>query len=73
MDHMALAAVAEGLGTCWVGHFDQNVCRKLLGVPASATIIQLLTLGRGAADAAKEAPKNRLAYDKVVCEETFRP
>jgi nitroreductase len=74
MDHMALAAVAEGLGTCWVGHFDQNVCRKLLGVPASATIIQLLTLGYcTAAGGEKEAPKNRLAYDKVVCKETFRP
>ena len=74
LDHMVLAAVAEGLGTCWVGHFDQDVCRKLLGVPASATIIQLLTLGYGATTgAAKEAPKNRLAYDKVVCKETFRP
>jgi nitroreductase len=75
IDHMVLAAVAEGLGTCWVGHFDQDACRKLLGVPAGATIIQLLTLGYAAAAAGgeKEAPKNRLAYDKVVCEETFRP
>ena len=75
IDHMVLAAVAEGLGTCWVGHFDQDACRKLLGVPAGATIIQLLTLGYTAAAAGgeKEAPKNRLAYDKVVCEETFRP
>ncbi len=73
MDHIALAAVAEGLGTCWVGHFDQDACRKLLAVPASATIIQLLTLGYAAASAVKEEPKNRLAYDKVVCTETFRP
>ena len=74
IDHMVLAAVAEGLGTCWVGHFDQDACRKLLGVPAGATIIQLLTLGyAAAAGGEKEAPKNRLAYDKVVCEETFRP
>jgi nitroreductase len=73
LDHMALAAVAEGLGTCWVGHFDQGACRNLLGVPAGATIIQLLTLGYAAGAAEKEAPKNRLAYDKVVCKETFRP
>jgi nitroreductase len=74
LDHMSLAAVAEGLGTCWVGHFDQDACRKLLGVPASATIIQLLTLGYAAAGAAKkEEPKNRLSYDKVICKETFRP
>ena len=72
LDHMALAAVAEGLGTCWVGHFDQDACRKLLGVPTNATIIQLLTLGYAAAGAAKEEPKNRRAYDQVICKETFR-
>jgi len=71
MDHMALAAVAEGLGTCWVGHFDQDKCRKLLNVPAGATIIQLLTLGYTTARA--RPTKNRLPYDKVVCQETFRP
>jgi nitroreductase len=73
LDHMVLAAVAEGLGTCWVGHFDQDACRELLGVPAGATIIQLLTLGYAAAGATKEGPKNRLPYDKVVCKETFQP
>ncbi len=70
MDHMTLAAVAEGLGSCWVGHFDQDQCRKQLGVPASATIIQLLTLGYAAG---KAGPKNRLPYDEIVCKETFRP
>ena len=24
LDHVTLAAVAEGLGTCWIGHFDQD-------------------------------------------------
>lgn len=69
LDHIALAAVAEGLGTCWVGHFDQDKCRKLLKVPASATIIQLLTLGYTTTKA--RPTKNRLPYDKVVCKETF--
>jgi len=69
VDHMVLAAVAEGLGSWWVGHFDQDQCRKLLGVPDGATIIELLTLGY-AAD--KAGPKNRLPYDKVVCNETFQ-
>lgn len=45
IDHMTLAAVAEGLGTCWVGHFDQDACCRLLEVPASAKIVELLTLG----------------------------
>ncbi len=70
MDHVSLAAVAEGLGSCWVGHFDQDKCRKLLDVPQSATIIQLLTVGY---TTGKAGPKNRLPYDKVVCDEKYRP
>jgi len=69
-DHMSLAAVAEGLGTCWVGHFNQDACRDLLGVPAGATIIQLMTLGYPAM--VPKDPKNRQPYEKIVCEETFR-
>ena len=39
IDHMTLAAVAEGLGTCWIGHFDQDACRRVLGVPSGAKIV----------------------------------
>ncbi len=42
IDHMTLAAVAEGLGSCWIGHFDQGACREILGVPDSAQIIEML-------------------------------
>ena len=45
LEHMALAATALGLGTCWIGRFDQDKCRKLLGVPDIARIIELMTLG----------------------------
>ena len=68
-DHITLAAAAEGLGTCWVGHFDQDECRRILAIPASATIIQLVTLGYGDAS---DAPKKRESYEDVVCENTFR-
>ncbi|MCD4825676.1 MAG: nitroreductase family protein, partial [Phycisphaerae bacterium] len=45
IDHMTLSAVAEGLGTCWIGHFRQGECKKILGVPDELQIIELLTLG----------------------------
>lgn len=48
LDHVTLAAVAEGLGTCWIGHFDQDKCRKVLGVPENARIIELMPLGHPA-------------------------
>lgn len=42
---MMLAATAEGLGTCWIGHFKQDVCRGLLNVPPEAKIVALLPVG----------------------------
>lgn len=68
IDHMTLAAVEEGLGTCWIGHFPQDACRELLGVPRSARIIELLPLGYPA-EAGKS--KVRKTLDEVVCRERF--
>jgi nitroreductase len=71
IDHMTLAAVAEGLGTCWIGHFDQDACRKVLGVPASAVIIELLPLGYPAPGAEAPKTKPRKPMNQVVCYERF--
>ena len=69
MDHMTLAAVAEGLGTCWVGHFDQDACCRALGVPPTAEIMELMPLGY---EADSPRDKSRKPLDEVVCYESFR-
>lgn len=33
VDHITLQAVAEGWGTCWIGAFQQEACKELLGIP----------------------------------------
>jgi nitroreductase len=33
MEHLVLAAAAEGLGTCWVCAFDQEALRQALRLP----------------------------------------
>ena len=68
IDHMTLAAVAEGLGTCWIGAFDQDEARKVLGVPDNLHVIELLTLGYPGVD---PHPKVRKAFDEVVDWEQF--
>ena len=45
MQQMVLAATAEGLGTCWIGDFDEKVIRKLLRVPEKYGVVCLLALG----------------------------
>ena len=64
LDHVTLTAVAEGLGTCWIGHFDQDKCCKLLGVPKTAKIIELMPLGYPAAE---PHPKARKPIEELTC------
>ena len=45
MDHLSLVAAAEGLGTCWIGSFDEAVVKRLLGIPAAVRVVQLMSLG----------------------------
>ena len=45
LEHVALAATAEGLGTCWIGSFHQDQVRRVLDVPANAKVVEVMTLG----------------------------
>ena len=45
VDHMTLAATDEGLGTCWIGWFDQEVVKKLLDIPEHMEVPILVPIG----------------------------
>jgi len=45
VDHLTLAAVAEGLGTCWIGAFDEEKVKELLGIPKNVKVVALTPLG----------------------------
>ncbi len=45
LEHIALQAVREGLGTCWIGSFDENEAKTILGVPQNTRIVELMSLG----------------------------
>ena len=63
LEHIALAATAEGLGSCWVGAFDQDRVRQVLGIPSAAKVIEMMVLGY-AADAPR--PKARKPIGEIV-------
>ncbi len=67
-DHITLAAVAEGLGTCWICHFDQPACRKVLGVPDTAMVMEMILLGYPEGSASS---KKRKSIEEIVCNERF--
>jgi len=68
LDHLSLAAVEEGLGTCWIGAFDQAQVKRLLGIPDTADVIELMTLGY---PADQPRPKNRKPLEELVAWERF--
>jgi nitroreductase len=45
VDHLTLAAAAEGLGTCWIGSFDEQLVREILGIPAAVRVVTITPLG----------------------------
>jgi nitroreductase len=42
---MVLTATSEGLGTCWVGSFDENQIRETLKIPENYRVVALLAMG----------------------------
>jgi nitroreductase len=45
LDHLSLAAAAEGLGTCWIGAFDNEGLKTLLGIPPDVNVVAVMPLG----------------------------
>jgi nitroreductase len=70
IDHITLAAAAEGLGTCWIGSFDQRLARHVLGVSDDCMIVTVMPLGypRSAA-----GTKSRKKLEDIVRYETDSP
>ena len=45
IDHLTLAAVDEGMGTCWIGAFAEEKVKGLLDVPANIRVVAMTPLG----------------------------
>lgn len=63
VDHMILAATGEGLGTCWVGWFEQDIIKKLLNIPMSMEVPILVPVGY---PAESPAARPRKAIEELV-------
>ena len=64
LDHISLAAVEVGLGTCWIGAFNEDRVKKILGIPEEIRVVDLMPIGYPAVETVKE--KNRLPFNKIV-------
>lgn len=58
MDHLILAATNEGLGTCWIGAFDAQAAKEVLGLPDGVEPIAFTPLGYPAGEAPRKKRKD---------------
>lgn len=63
LTHMDLTAVARGLGTCWIGMFDKDKMREILGLGERYGIVACLLVGHPL-----QSPplRPRVALDDIV-------
>ncbi len=71
VDHLTLAARAEGLGTCWIGAFTHDPVHALLQVPDTHRVMWVTPLGYPASRDAFGETDRRNALDTMVSHESF--
>jgi nitroreductase len=64
IDHITLCATADGLGTCWIGAFDEGEVKKILEIPPQIRVVGLLPIGYP--KDASRVEKSRLPLEKIV-------
>lgn len=68
IEHMVLQAHALGLGTCWVGMFEQDEIKKAFSIPPHHYVASFITVGYP--DEAPP-PKKRMQLEEILHYETF--
>jgi len=76
LSYLTLAAVEEGLGTCWIGGFNQEEVKKILKIPKIIKrppeelykVVALIPIGY---PKDKPSPKIRKPLKEIICEEKF--
>ncbi len=61
--YVTLTATAEGLGTCWLGAFQEDVVKDVLGIPAGVRVVAMSPLGY---PAERPEARPRKAFEEVV-------
>jgi nitroreductase len=68
LEHISLQATELGLGTCWIGSFEAEKVREILGIPQGVAIIELMSLGypegEGGRQTGREPIENIVCYDE---------
>ncbi|MFB0543155.1 MAG: nitroreductase family protein [Candidatus Bathyarchaeia archaeon] len=45
LEHLVLTATSEGLGTCWIGSFNEEDLKEMLKIPDKFKVVALVSIG----------------------------
>ena len=68
LDHLTLAAVEEGLGTCWIGGLNEREIKELLSVPDDIRVPVVMPVGY---PVSWPGPRPRKPLDEIVCYDEY--
>lgn len=74
LENMVIQATSEGLGTCWIGSFDEEDVRKILNIPDGFRVVAMLAVGYPKGPGIREAimgRSSRKGMDEIVSWEEF--
>jgi nitroreductase len=69
-EHFVLKAVELGLGTCWIGWFDENRVKKVLKIPVGKRVEIMLSLGYPALE--QGPPHKRKPLEDIYTQNGWR-
>jgi nitroreductase len=69
LDHLTLAATAEGLGTCWIGGLNEPLLKTILEIPDDVRAPLAVVVGY---PVSWPDPRPRKSIDQIICYDKFR-
>ena len=69
--HFIMAARAEGLGTCWIGLFDNDQLKSLFDIPDGWDVVAVSPLGYPSKSSDFKETEKRKSYHELVSENHF--
>ena len=60
LEHLILQAHEDGLGTCWIGAFDEEQAKRALGIPEDVRVVAMTPLGYAAEEKGPVADRKPL-------------
>ena len=68
-EHLILAATAEGLGTCWIGWFNEEKVKKILKIPEQYHVLGITPIGYPMKEEVKA--KDRKPLKEIIHYDSF--